>query len=106
MTENENIPEKETNDETVKFPEGSTEEAETSTEEEATELTVDEQLAKALEELQQSNDQLLRTKAEMENVRRRTRNELDEQRKFQALGLARDLLPGLDNLQRALAAEK
>ncbi|MEZ6049363.1 MAG: nucleotide exchange factor GrpE [Planctomycetaceae bacterium] len=68
------------------------------------ELSVEEQLAQISDERDQNYDQLMRARAELENVRRRTRTELDEQRKYQSMTLARDLLPGLDNLQRAIAA--
>ncbi|QDU79271.1 heat shock protein GrpE [Polystyrenella longa] len=66
--------------------------------------SIEEQLAQVTEERDQNFDQLMRTRAELDNVRRRTRTELDDQRKYQSLSLARDLLPGLDNLQRAITA--
>lgn len=68
------------------------------------ELSLEEQLQQALSERDQNYDQLMRTRAELENFRRRSRTDLDEQRKYQSMALARDLLPGLDNLQRAIAA--
>lgn len=59
------------------------------------------------EELAQTKDKLLRLQAEMENLRRRTRKEIDDERKYANLSLMRDLLPVLDNVGRALdAAEK
>ncbi|MCH2202148.1 MAG: nucleotide exchange factor GrpE [Fuerstiella sp.] len=52
-------------------------------------------------------DQLLRGQAELENFRRRSHREADEARKYQSLPIVRDLLPALDNLERAiLAAEQ
>ena len=58
-------------------------------------------------QLAQSKDKLLRLQAEMENLRRRTRKEIDDERKYANLPLMRDLLPVLDNVGRALdAAEK
>ncbi len=62
------------------------------------------QLQQALSERNDYYDQMLRAQAELENYRRRTQNELDQMRRYQSLGLARDLLPGLDNLQRAVKA--
>ncbi|HEX3997836.1 MAG TPA: nucleotide exchange factor GrpE [Pirellulales bacterium] len=52
-------------------------------------------------------DRLLRTQAELENYRKRSRRELDEQRRYAEIDLIRDLLPLLDNVDRAIsAAEK
>jgi molecular chaperone GrpE len=52
-------------------------------------------------------NKLLRTQAEMENFRRRTYREQDDARKFESLRLVRDILPGLDGLNRAiLSAEQ
>lgn len=49
-------------------------------------------------------DKYLRLQAEFDNFRKRTQKESDQARKYQALNLIRDLLPVVDNLQRALAA--
>lgn len=49
-------------------------------------------------------DQLLRTRAEMENIRKRMQRERDEERRYAALPLIRDLLPVIDNLDRAVAS--
>lgn len=49
-------------------------------------------------------DRWLRAQAELENLRKRTQREAEETRKYAALSLVRDLLPGLDNLSRAIAA--
>ena len=58
-------------------------------------------------ELSETRDKLLRLQAEMENLRRRTRREIEEERKYANLPLIRDLLPVIDNVGRALeAAEK
>jgi molecular chaperone GrpE len=58
-------------------------------------------LQRKVDELQ---DRLLRTQAEMENFRRRVHREQDESRKFESLRLLRDILPGLDGLDRAIAS--
>ena len=56
------------------------------------------------EEVQELKDRLLRTLAEMENLRTRTQREVEEARKFAVTGFARDLLEVGDNLGRALAS--
>ncbi len=60
--------------------------------------------APSAEEHQELKDRLLRTLAEMENLRRRTQREVEEARKFAVTGFARDLLEVGDNLSRALAS--
>jgi molecular chaperone GrpE len=58
-------------------------------------------------ELHQCKDQSLRCQAELENYRKRAARELDEHRRYANIGLIRDLLPVLDNVERAIcAAEK
>ena len=54
-----------------------------------------------IDELQ---NRLLRAQAEMENFRRRTYREQEEARKFESLRLVKDILPGLDGLNRAIAS--
>ncbi|MEZ6129698.1 MAG: nucleotide exchange factor GrpE [Planctomycetaceae bacterium] len=49
-------------------------------------------------------DRALRTQAELENFRRRTQKDAIEAMKYQSLPVIRDFLPGIDNLQRAIAA--
>ena len=56
------------------------------------------------EEFQELKDRLLRTLAEMENLRGRTQREVEDVRKFAVTGFARDLLEVGDNLGRALAS--
>jgi molecular chaperone GrpE len=55
-------------------------------------------------ELAAERDRNLRLRAELENVRTRAARELTDQRRYEALSLARDLLPVLDNVDRAIAA--
>jgi molecular chaperone GrpE len=58
-------------------------------------------------ELNQSKDQTLRCQAELENYRKRAAREMDDHRRYANMGLIRELLPVLDNVQRAIeAAEK
>ena len=53
-------------------------------------------------EIARLKDQLLRTLADQENLRRRSERERDDARKFAATNFARDLLSVGDNLRRAL----
>src|SRR5581483_3296331 len=70
----------------------------------AANLSVKEQLEGARAERDANYDLYLRSQAELQNYRKRAQKEWDELRLYQALPLARDLLPALDNLHRALAA--
>ena len=49
-------------------------------------------------------DKLLRTLAEMENLRRRTEREVADQRQYAVTAFARDMLNVGDNLRRAIEA--
>ena len=55
-------------------------------------------------EAAESRDKMLRTLAEMENLRKRTKREVDDARSYGITGFARDILDIADNLQRALDA--
>jgi molecular chaperone GrpE len=55
-------------------------------------------------ELDETRERLIRTLAEIENLRRRHARELEEARKYAITGFARELLEVADNLQRALAS--
>src|SRR5437879_12816257 len=55
-------------------------------------------------ELAEARDKMLRTLAEMENLRQRTRREVADSKMYGITGFARDILDIADNLQRALAA--
>ncbi len=57
-----------------------------------------------LAQVDQANDRVLRAQAELENVRKRARRDMDEQRKYANLPLISDLLPAFDNLDRAVEA--
>lgn len=63
---------------------------------------VEQQLAQALEEKQRLHEQYLRTLADMDNLRKRTNREKEEIAKFANEGLLRDILPVIDNLERAI----
>lgn len=51
-----------------------------------------------------AEERVLRAQAELENFRKRSRRELEEQRKYANLPLIRDLLVVLDNLSLAVSA--
>ena len=64
-----------------------------------TESVEEEQTSKA-DELAKVKDQLLRTVAEMENVRRRSQRDVENAHKFAVEKLLGDLLPVLDSLRK------
>src|SRR6187200_768923 len=54
-----------------------------------------------------AGERLLRLQAEMQNLRNRTSREIADERKYAALPVLTDLLPVIDNIDRAIeAAEK
>lgn len=55
-------------------------------------------------QLDEARDRALRLQADWENYRKRARRELDEERQYADLKLLTDLLPVLDNMQRAIEA--
>lgn len=67
-------------------------------------LTLEEQLLRAEEQRQEYEGKYLRAYAEMDNVRRRMQRERDDERRFAALPIVRELLPAFDNLDRAVQA--
>ncbi len=62
------------------------------------------ELQKLQTEAEEARDRALRTQAELENFRRRTQREIDEFQKYQSLPVIRDMLPGMDNLKRAIVS--
>jgi molecular chaperone GrpE len=60
------------------------------------------------EELQrqliEANDRALRSQAELENFRRRMRRDMEDERRFALQPLLVDLLPVVDNIERAIQA--
>ena len=61
------------------------------------------ELATAREEARQSHDRWLRERADLENIKRRAERERTQTVKFGNERLIRDLLPVVDNLERAVA---
>lgn len=87
------------------------------TEEQQTEPTEEEhmesdELSKAKEliaelekKLEETENRLLRAHADFENFRRRSKLDMEAQQKYRAQSLISDLLPALDNFERALKVE-
>ena len=65
---------------------------------------LEEQLEATRAERDEAKDKVLRTFAELDTVRRRKNEELDKAKKYRSMALAKDLLPHVDNLRRALDA--
>lgn len=62
----------------------------------------DAQLVAAQEEIAQLKDQLLRTQADAQNARRRAEKDVENAHKFALDKFSAELLPVIDNLERAL----
>jgi len=60
------------------------------------------QLARAREEAKDLEDRMLRLAAEFENFKKRMQRERELAMKYAEEGLLRDLLPSIDNLERAI----
>jgi molecular chaperone GrpE len=55
-------------------------------------------------ELEEATDHALRSRAELENYRKRVQREMEDERRYANLRLIRELLPVLDNVERAITA--
>jgi len=65
------------------------------------------EIEKLRAELGDAADRVLRAQAELDNYRKRASRELNDERRYAAMPLLRDLLPVLDDIYRAIeAAEK
>ncbi|MFC3853879.1 nucleotide exchange factor GrpE [Salinispirillum marinum] len=62
------------------------------------------QLAASQEEIAKLKDAVIRSEAEMQNIRRRAEKDVEAAHKFSQEKLIKELLPVLDNLERALEA--
>src|SRR5436305_13576572 len=65
-----------------------------------------ERLAASERQLEDTVALLKQTQADFENYQKRAARERDSERKYAVAPLARDLLPALDNCQRAMDAAK
>ena len=71
---------------------------------EASEAATADPVAALAKEAADLKDRLLRTLAEMENLRRRTEREVAESRVYAVTNFARDILAVADNMERAMKA--
>src|SRR5262245_8957296 len=55
-------------------------------------------------QLREANERALRANAELDNYRKRSQRELADERRYAIVPLVRDLLPVVDNLERAIDA--
>ncbi len=68
------------------------------------EVTLETQLAEAQAKADDNWDQLVRTRAEMENIRRRSERELANAHKYALEKFAQELLPVIDSMEMGVAA--
>jgi len=68
----------------------------------APEPTLEERLAEALAEAAKNRDQFLRTAADFDNFRKRSRREVDDAQRRGKESTVKDLLPVFDNFERAI----
>ncbi|UBH14264.1 nucleotide exchange factor GrpE [Macrococcus armenti] len=104
----ENITETENNETTETNVDESTETTESTDESVVSEAPVEDEndpVAELEAKLEQSEEKYLRLYAEFENYKKRTRQELDTERTYRAQSVLRDILPAIDNIERALAQQ-
>ena len=78
--------------------------AEAEIEENSAETDLATKLAAAQAQADDNLDQLMRTRAEMENIRRRSEKELTNARKYALEKFAQELLPVIDSMEMGVAA--
>ena len=101
-----NVENKETNslEEGVKIDSETDTEAKKVDEKEIEDTSIEEIVKNKNIEIQELKDQLLRSLAEGENLRKRTLKEIADAKKYSHISFVRDLVSSVDNLQRALEA--
>ena len=75
------------------------------TEEVKQEPSLEEQISKLQEELADATNKYYKAYADTENLKKRLQNEADMTRKYRIQSFALEILPVIDNLERALAQE-
>ena len=70
----------------------------------AEDITLAEQVENQIKEIHDLKNQLLRSLADGENLRKRTIKEIADAKKYSHISFVRDLVSSVDNLQRALEA--
>ncbi|MGX7415085.1 nucleotide exchange factor GrpE [Aerococcus christensenii] len=81
------------------------EEEKTSLEEEGVEGPQEDELTQLEQALQEKEEQVLRLSAEIANIQRRHKTEVQNAAKYRSQSLATQMLSSIDNLERALAIE-
>lgn len=81
------------------------EEGKTSLEEEGVEEPQEDELTQLEQALQEKEEQVLRLSAEIANIQRRHKTEVQNAAKYRSQSLATQMLSSIDNLERALAIE-
>ena len=66
--------------------------------------SLEEQLKAAVLERDAHYNSWMHAQADLENYRKRAQKDAEEIRRYHSMSLMRDLLPGIDNLQRAISA--
>lgn len=95
--------EQEQDEETIEILEAETEDG---VEEQESDNEPDEELEMLRKEKEDVYARLLRIQAEYDNFKRRTQKEKEAERKYKSQDVINDLLPVLDNFERALQVEK
>lgn len=95
----------ETEEENVFVEEQANNEEEQKEAEEVEETEEQKQIAELEAKVNELNQRLLRTQADYDNFRRRSREEKEAAAKYRAQSLVEELLPVLDNFERALLVE-
>jgi molecular chaperone GrpE len=72
----------------------------------ASQQAAEEKIGRLETDLREANERVLRAQAELENFRKRSQRELADERRYAVVPLVRDLLPVVDNLERAIEAAK
>ncbi|MGX4645125.1 nucleotide exchange factor GrpE [Holzapfeliella sp. JNUCC 80] len=85
--------------------ENTTEEPVEETTEEVVEAEEPSEVEKLQQELEEAQDKYLRSQAEIQNIQTRQQKELAQFSKYEGQSLAKEILPALDNLQRALQVQ-
>jgi len=70
----------------------------------AKQTDAEERIQRLQAELDAAKDRELRCRAELDNTRKRAARELEDRLRYAEIGLLRDLLPVLDNVDRAIQA--
>ncbi|QRG70539.1 nucleotide exchange factor GrpE [Brevibacillus choshinensis] len=87
-------------------PTAEEEQTETADQQESADVNWEQEAAHWKAQAEEHQNRMLRTMADMENLRRRVRKEQEDLAKYASQKVVEELLPILDNFERALAADK